>query len=150
VVFKVTVPPVLTLCAAVRVTVPTWVAGAPFTERHTVKLVSLFELSVQVKRILLVERIVAIRLDGGESAKLVPLNAVVNVGFTGSLLLTTNKADNDPRVAGTNVTPIAQLEPAARLAPHAFVCTNSPVFAPPIQTALIASGADPVLDSVTV
>jgi len=58
-----------------------------------------------------------------------------------------------PTKVGVNITLIVQLPPAARPAPpigQVLDLANTPGFAPPNERLLITSGANPVLDNVTV
>jgi hypothetical protein len=79
----------------------------------------------------------------------VPLSVTVNVGFAGSLLEIVSPAVLVPMAVGLKVTLIVQFEPAARLAMQVVVHAKSPGFVPPSVMLLIASGAVPVLESVT-
>ena len=83
-----------------------------------------------------------------------PDNGTVKVGLKGSELLMVNAAVRLPAAVGLNVTLIRQFEglPAGadKLVGHPLDSTKSPGFAPVRVMLLMASGAVPVLDSVTV
>jgi hypothetical protein len=66
------------------------------------------------------------------------------------LLLMLIAASSAPTTVGVKVTLRVQLAPAASLAPQLPVCPKSPALLPPIVIPVIASGAVPVFDSVTV
>lgn len=55
-----------------------------------------------------------------------------------------------PVPVGVKVTMIEQFDPAATLAPHAFVWEKSPLFAPVIAMFVIVKVAVPVLERFTV
>ena len=54
-----------------------------------------------------------------------PLSGII-CGLTWLLLAIVSDPLCGPALAGLNVTPIEQLAPAARLAPHALVAANGP------------------------
>ena len=80
----------------------------------------------------------------------VPLSATFNVGCNGSLLLMLKLADRAPEAVGVKVTLMAQLAPAARLAPQVADSPKSPGFAPVNPMLVMVKGAVPVLDRVAV